>query len=397
MKLHPVLLAAPLALPLFAAQHKDEGGLMRVQPLDEGEKMADQEPAEPFDPQSWRRALGESDLDLRERDFERILRLARKSDEAWSFLKELSEDASAPELAWTARLALRELETGGGPRSFFQPFAGPGVRLSDPYSDLSELLEQFDSGALGVPGGLFQLYGGQGSAGPGSQSSQERRIQIEHDGDQWRLHIHETKDGKEETREFSGPSLEAILQENPELGDELGLFHLGGPEGFRMDMGLPPGAELPDILQGLDGFRRLQPLHGFEFKSPDGSPRHLRFLLSPQEQSRPVRTDVLGVRVIPVTAELAHELGLAGPGGLYVQTSFPGTIAHLLGVKGGDVLLELDGAPLGSAEDITRVLRGRPEERPVRLVWIDATGERMERTWTPEPAPNAAKGQTKGF
>lgn len=380
LSLPATLLTATLLLP--------QDGLQRVQPIEPGTgeaKAARQE--EPFRAEEWRRALSGADLDLRERDLDRLLRMARRSDEAWRFLRELRDDASAPELAWTARMALRELEQG---RPRVRLFADPGARLADPLSDWSVLLEELH-GELGMPGAVPHARGEAGAKG------EDRRIRIEHDGQEWRLRITETKDGQETTREFRGPSVEAIVAENPELADELGVFHLGDPDGFRLDMGLPPDGPLGSLFQGLDGFRRLHPSQGFEFRGPDGTPRKLRFFTGPQARSRPARTDVLGVRVEPLTEELAQGLGLASSGGLYVQDSFPGTIAHLLGVKGGDVLLRLQGEPLASAEDITRAMRALQPGQALTLVWLDGRGERVERTWTPEaaeppadePAPSA--------
>lgn len=65
----------------------------------------------------WRTRLAEPDLDLREQQFERLIELGPRNPDLVALLEEWSTDAYQPDLAWTARLALRELRS---------PPAGPG-------------------------------------------------------------------------------------------------------------------------------------------------------------------------------------------------------------------------------------------------------------------------------
>jgi len=89
------------------------------------------------------------------------------------------------------------------------------------------------------------------------------------------------------------------------------------------------------------------------------------------------------VMVNKVTPQRARELSLSGQG-LYVERSYPGTYAYLLGVVGGDVLIELDGRPLREIEDIELAMRERAPEDKLELVWIDQLGQRQTKTWRPE-------------
>jgi S1-C subfamily serine protease len=93
-----------------------------------------------------------------------------------------------------------------------------------------------------------------------------------------------------------------------------------------------------------------------------------------------------------VPAERARELGLAEGEGLYVHSSHPGTIAHLLGIGAGDVLLALDGQALASAADITVRMRARGAASELNAVWIDAQGEKHDRTWHPSEGARRDEG-----
>ena len=364
-------------------------GLVRIAP-----QRGDGVQREPFEAERWRSALSEPNLDLRERELDRLLERARSDAEAWDFLRDLAADDQAGELAWTARLALRELENQ--PRNVvFRPFAGPRFRLSDPFTDLDEMLQDFGLGDLGIGGGVVPLVPsmpsareGRGGSMPGGGSFQmgsERRVEIQNDGQTWSLRIHDVVDGKETLKEYEGESLEAILEANPELHDQLGVSHLGAePEGFRLDTGLPlQGGSVQELFQGLRGLDGALPSQGFLWKN-GGTPGRLQVFVRPQSHSQPLRTDKLGVRVVPITPDHAAELNLEEGVGLYVHTSFPGTIAHLLGVRNGDVLLELDGRILRSVEDITVFMEQRGENDHVRLAWIDGDGEQQDRAWYPD-------------
>lgn len=374
---------APLPAPGGVAGEAP-GGLRRVEPLARAEGREDEQAA-PFDAEPWRMALSNPDLELRELEFDRIVQLARGSERALAFLRELSGSSEAPELAWTARLALREVHAQ---RPGLRVFGTPGARLADPSGGIEQLLEQLGARTFGVPEAWLPA--------PADRAGTERgrSVSIQFDGTLWHVRIRERGASEDATREYTGESLEAILEENPGLADDLGMFHLGGaPAGFGMELGLPLQAPLEEVLRGLQGMRGAQPSRSFEWRNPDGtSPGRLRFFVAPQAPSQPLRTDVLGVRVAPLAADTGRRLGLDEGVGLYVQASFPGTIAHLLGIGSGDVLVELAGRPLGSADDITLAMRERSEGAPLVIEWIDARGERQRRSWRP-PGPVAPEAE----
>jgi S1-C subfamily serine protease len=97
----------------------------------------------------------------------------------------------------------------------------------------------------------------------------------------------------------------------------------------------------------------------------------------------------LGVYLAPkVSPETDGKGGEAEAGtvlrGLLIDRIEPGTIAKALGLRRGDVLLELNGTKLESAADVSRVLRERKAEEDLRVTFTDRRGERRTLTWKPQ-------------
>ena len=373
MKIRSLLLLMPVACLSYAAisvgQESSEGSagrLTRIRPAEEDQGEV-QVPSPAFDPDHWELLLQEVDLEERETHFGRLVERARVDSRARGFLEELARETGRRELAWTARLALRELAAnpvadlfmlGRGNNSLFQ--------FVDPTSPDFQLFQ--------VPGfgrsNAFEELLGPGWKSHGNSSSQGKSVRIQQDEDGWVIRIIEQKDGEEHTREYQGADLDEILEQNPELKGELeiggGMFPSGPSELFQHNW-TDRDSPLPGVLR---------------FRLGEGAGP--RSLFSRRGPSRPVRTDVLGVRVGPVSPERAHELSLPGGVGVHVDSVFPGTIAHILGVGSGDVLLKLNGNGLERAQDITDVLLALPEGEGLKLEWVDALGERQVRSWSPE-------------
>jgi hypothetical protein len=347
------------------------GGLQRVDPDEEDLDPNDLKGlfTRAFDPERWRERLRLADLDQRERSLDALLQRARLDPVARAFLEELAANPSAGELAWTARLALREL----GRASFsipglpLQGFVGP-----DPFGAAQRMQEFMDEifRREGFGMVLPHLHKTPTAPGPGGSG---RSVRVEQSEQGARVIITEIVDGEVRTLgEYEGKSLEEILDPalNPELAGELDGLSLrvrpGAPLDLRFDLGKRLSREL----------RRFP-------RQPEEGPR-----LAPQGKSRPIRTDRLGVIVQPVGAARARELGLEGRG-LLVERAYPETYAHLLGVKAGDVLLELDGIELHSAADIERAMGARGPDQELTLVWLDELEQRQEKTW--QPSPEAGK------
>src|SRR5262245_48478216 len=121
----------PLAAGLFqghepqdpAQAPKGTGALQRIAPAQEPEEQTPgQMLTRNFDRERWRELLNASDLERRERSFDLVVKRAGFDPNARAFLEELARDPQNGELAWTARLALRELGRARFPLT--QPFAG---------------------------------------------------------------------------------------------------------------------------------------------------------------------------------------------------------------------------------------------------------------------------------
>ncbi len=368
-----VMAVAAISIPYASAQGRQSqsqskggsaGRLIQVAPLAPGEE------AREFSPDEWLARLTDLDLDLREKNFAELVALARRDDRARAWLRERATDTTDttdPELTWTARLALREVERRGA--SGANKAAGPLLRgptfslQDDAFDDFLGRVERL-RGRIGRGFSTLQVP----PAPHGS--SQSRSVAIEETPDGVEVVVTETVDGEETTREYEAESLEALLEAHPELEGEIGNGSL------RLHMG--PNAPLLDVdgmrlefeqlFEGLDLLRRGAPI------PEPGS-------------ARPIRTDVLGVYVAAPSPALSTQLGLAPGTGLVVHGTMPGTIAHVLGIARGNVLVELNGNELRSLEQISQILGTRPSDGEVTVVWYDGFGDRRRQTWMPAEAP----------
>jgi hypothetical protein len=312
-------------------------------------------PASDFDAAATTEALSAADLAAREASFDELLATAHRDPAAAAWIEETAQGTG--ELAWTARLALRELQRSR-PHSPFDVWNGA--------SDLDEferMIEEF-TGRV-APGWNSRLdpfvvpFPGlqqQTPIAPGQAMSRAKRVDVQNGTDGWTIRVTETVDGEENVREYKGATLEEILEANPELKDEVGVSGaLVGP-GISFRIGSPANQPFDfDALRRNLGVRP-PPAAGAEEAG--------------------VRTDILGVIARPASAE-------EGGHGLYVRSIAPGTIAALLGITGGDVLLEVNGKALSSVDDVTAALAARGQDGRVEAVWRDGSGRRRTGSWRP--------------
>ena len=100
---------------------------------------------------------------------------------------------------------------------------------------------------------------------------------------------------------------------------------------------------------------------------------------------RALRTDVLGVRVQPLTQEQSQQLDLEPGVGLRIDSTDPGTIARTMGLQAGHILIEMNGRKLKSRDDITEELKKRGADGQIECVAIDRWGQHRTYTWKPDP------------
>ena len=289
----------------------------------------------------WRQRLQSPDLAAREVAFDRIVQLALGSPAVRAWLRHLALDASQGELAWTARLALRELALVG-------ELAAAAQVLADPSLAAGALSNDADQETLRAWLDAWGRELGPGLETPSAPEIPPHGIQVEHDGTGCRVRVVEVVEGVEQVREFRGASLQDVLQQHPELELRFGLRTLGRER---------PIDRLEDGATGFD-------------------------------------PAVFGVYVSQLDASTRERLELpAEEGGLLVLGTASGTYAHALGITVGDVLVELDGNLLRGLEDISLIMAQRRPDDPIDVRYYDNWGRLQALSWV---APAARSGADEG-
>lgn len=378
-----------LTVPVVWAQHHTaeaskadgRGRLVHVEPrpADDG---AD---SQNFDRAAWRKRLTDGDLDQRLQAFDELTHRARRDQAAHAAIESWAHEAGNAELSWTCRLLLRETDShpprpdGPWGGQWGGPAFGGALDWKDLQSRFDELQQQF--------GGMDSMFGdlqaeldrmrhdsppnpglapfGAWGGISGSSSAQSFTLQVGPDGVTCR--VHENVDGKDETKEYKADNLEDLLDAHPELR---GRIH-GGQDGFGW--GGPLSA---DGSSGRGGSGRLGPVPGAAGQRDPLDRLARTFSGTP-------RTDIFGVEFSKLAPEKVKELNLEPERGLSVQRTVPGTIAQILGVKRGDLLIEMNGTPLFSGDDVSRVLRERAPQAELVVTLIDGKGQRRSLTWKP--------------
>jgi len=318
-----------------------------------------------LDVPSLSKALSAADLDAREATLDALvtrLSLPTKDEgvtraRAWLEKTSLGQG----ELAWTARMALREVETKRTARTLFadpmlellepghtglrqvevhtQPRMAPGA--SDEADSIEVWVDDVRGGMQMFPVEDLNELGGctfELRCGPGDvrlrivEPPKSAPQTLDTDGDAPQLWM-------TRVREYAGNSLVEILSEHPELGELLPFEVPGVP-----------------MVKGA------------------------------------LRTDVLGVYTRPLDDAVRVSLGLPPGVGLDVARVEPGTIAQALGLERGSVIIKLCGRDVTGEDGVSSVLkevrraaRAEGAELEVEAVWIDAWGKRKTRTWRGAP------------
>jgi serine protease Do len=131
----------------------------------------------------------------------------------------------------------------------------------------------------------------------------------------------------------------------------------------------------------------------------------VRALLPELEKTGGVVRGALGLYLQDLTPELARAMGVEGRQGAVVTGFIPGSPAHAAGVVMDDVIVSVDGRPIGSARALTRIVglhhprervklgllrEGRPRSLDVRLAErtdLEGTGPLRPPTEEPEQSP----------
>ncbi|MFO1011007.1 MAG: PDZ domain-containing protein [Planctomycetota bacterium] len=353
-----------------AAPKRDR--LVRVAEDRDGARDAQRAPA--FEAEAWKTKLSARDLAARERDFDALVELARRDDGARTALENWAKDEGAGELAWTSRLALRELDRAprgagnGWRRTPARSFAAPD--FDDLQRQMDELHRRF--------GGMDDLFsdlqrqmddlfqGGGPATGPGLQNrvdahSESFSMKMGPDGVE--VTVEEGEGDARHTQTYKANSLEELLEAHPELADRI--------HGDGSNLSFGPG---------------VRTFHG---STPFAAPaRPLLPGISGRETPR------LGIQCTQPSADEAKELGLDEGVGLRAETVVAGSLAERLGIQKGDVLVELNGTKITKREDVAEVLQARKSGDELRATIVDAKGKRRSLSYV-QKAPRRDDGGAK--
>ena len=362
---------APLFfVPLFPAlaqetsqSPEDTGGKLRLMAgtQDDGLKrvyVPNQDAETRVDRETWSRRVTATDLDERELHVDELIRLATTDDHLRLMLEEWAVDNSDTERAWTARMALREVRRS--PLSKAAP-APPASTGAFDFSHVRELQRELEDAILRLHdphfGGWLQGFGQDldlmFAPGNANRIDESKSLQLEVGPDGVRCQLSECIDGQEVKQEFRADSYEELLEANPELREHLNQEDGSGLQFRTFEF-------QPDFFFGLDS--------GFD----------------PVDTRAPARTDRLGIETTLPDAERVAKLGLQEGQGLLVVRVLPRSIASALGIRRGDLVVEMDGRPIFGGRDVRQVLTERAREAELRVVVVTSRGQRKELLWKPE-------------
>lgn len=99
------------------------------------------------------------------------------------------------------------------------------------------------------------------------------------------------------------------------------------------------------------------------------------------------RRPMLGIEMTPVPLNVQEQQQLAPNQGVYVQSIFNGTAAQSMGLRPGDVVLAVNGAPIGSMTDLRNEVALNQVGDPVEVT-IQRQGQETTTTGQFQPWPS---------
>ena len=110
---------------------------------------------------------------------------------------------------------------------------------------------------------------------------------------------------------------------------------------------------------------------------------------------------MLGIYRQKLSPEQSKDLDLEPEQGLRVERIEPGTIAQILGIRRGDTIVELNGKPIYSTDDVRKTLKERQPDEDVSVTLLgEGSKDRRTLRWspaeppaTPEQPPAGREGQ----
>ena len=198
--------------------------------------------------------------------------------------------------------------------------------------------------------------------------------------------VRDLKESGKVVRGWLGASAQAVT---PELAE---AFHMKEPQGLAVtgvEKGSPAeqaGLKTGDIILEFGGKKIEHPaeLPWMVASSPigtqvplkvlrGGSPLTLTATIAPMPEGGPGNAGQLeaslGFTAVDLTAELARQLGLEASSGVVVTQVARDSVADDAGMRPGDIIAEVGGKPVRSADDLNRYLgKAKPGETVVFYV-----------------------------
>lgn len=322
--------------------------------------------------------LGEPSYKVR-KNAEEALRA--RGDEARSALQEAAEKSDDPEVRWRAQRLLNGGEAGKGLRlRGLDPAPGTDQRLPSlehHFDDLFGRLER-DFG-IDVPRHRFfgegffhdldqqmqEMQERMRSGAEGLGSSQSMQMQVGPDGVSVRIKERNDK-GDLEEKTYEADDMESFRDKYPDIAKR----YLGDGGGLRWKLGLPRGGRFPAIDRLPSGGGRLLPRNTPPTPTAitDDGPK-------------------LGVMVQDLSPDVGEFLGLEEGQGLVVQEVLADSLAASLGLRTGDVVVEVNGRKVFGVEDVAGALA---EPGDATKVEINRRGEKLTLTGA-KPAPQQSE------
>ncbi|MEY2746362.1 MAG: hypothetical protein RL112_1404 [Planctomycetota bacterium] len=368
------------------------------------------DPAAAFEPGPWRERLQQKDLAARERALDELVERAMADERVAREVREWARGSD--ELAWTARLMQRELERRGSSGAW-RTFREDGLRgMRERMRGFEERMDRLRAELERDLQGWFddRAHGGQerrdGGGWQGGGRARTKSIEAREDKDGARVEVRtQDEQGREDVRTYTGRTLEEIYRAHPDLREDSEVrIEMGGPgfgpgdprrgmdprEGWN-PFGLDPWGDMRRGQGGReDQGRWNEPRSDAPRSGAPGEEGGLRRPeLGPGGERRPSQgpdlvlapqRGMLGIVCQPVGEELRGKLGLPVDNGLVVESVVEGSIASAIGLRAGDVVVELNGRSIRSRDDVAAVLAERRQGEDLQVVIVDKDGKRRTLT-----------------
>ncbi len=208
-----------------------------------------------------------------------------------------------------------------------------------------------------------------------------------------KLYVESAVSGRKVERPWLGARLESVTRE---IAEGLGIDRISGAVVARVSNkgpGAAAGLQAGDIITRVDGFEVADPRAVYYRLTTRGVGNVARIDVMRNQQPvtidvklvappQPTRDDVRnlvgrhpldGARVSNILPGLADEMGIDEGDGVAVVSLRQGALSQRLGLRPGDVIVEINGAPVTNLGDLEAMLASRPPAWVIGLRRNDQT------------------------